>query len=72
MGRLHVALNGARPNLTMAAGQRLQPSAFIGGKTVPSECEIQRVCRETGMDRMQAIYHLRARAELLRRTQPRG
>lgn len=33
---------------------------------MPSEDEIRRVCRETGMDRMQAIYHLRARAELKR------
>lgn len=41
------------------------------GDMMPSECEIQRICRETGMDRMQAIYHLRARAELLRRMPPR-
>jgi hypothetical protein len=35
---------------------------------MPSEIEIQRIQRETGMDRMQAIYHLQARHFLLRRT----
>lgn len=33
---------------------------------MPSEDAIARVMRETGMQRMQAINHLRARAALLR------
>ncbi|MEZ0495381.1 hypothetical protein [Sphingomonas sp. IW22] len=33
---------------------------------IPTESEIEQLCKESGMGRMQAIYHLRARAKLRR------
>jgi hypothetical protein len=39
--------------------------AAIDMTTIPDDADVESLQTQTGMDRMQAIYHLRARRDLL-------